>query len=160
MPFSFEEAYKEALASAPADVTIIETITIDHPTFPSPFRFARTDKDVTLDGDVFSGSQFEVTLPQMSAGSSASLQISVSDIKLNVGKELDVAAESLVPITVLYQSFLTTETSAQAEFSAPLEGTQLSLQDRTLVMSATYPDLVNKKIPAIEYSTNLMPGLR
>jgi hypothetical protein len=96
----------------------------------------------------------------MNAGSSSGLDISVTDVDRAIAKLLDAAVATSEPITVLFKTFLSTETAAQAQFTAPLEGTRLSLNNRTLIMSATYPELIRKKVPALSYTTNIFPGLR
>jgi hypothetical protein len=160
MPIDFQQAYKEALASAQEDITFTDTLTISHPTFPAPFRFARADKDVTLAGNVYIGRQFSMTLPQLKAKSAGGIQITITDIDFSVGATLDAAVSSLTPITILYQGFISTESTVQAEFSAPLEATRIAINGRTLVLTGTYPDLINKKIPSQEYTSNNFPGLR
>ncbi len=160
MPLDFTAAFREAVANNPDNVTFIDAFTINHSAFPAPFRFCQADKDLTLDGNLFLGRQFSATPPEMKAKSSSGIQIQIVDIDNSVGLFLDAAMETLEPISVLYETYMSTETVAQASFSAPLEGTKLSITGGTLALTATYPDIINKKIPAQQYTTNLFPGLR
>lgn len=159
-PVNFEQAYKEALASAPDNIATLDTITISHSTFAQPFRFVRAEEDQTLDGDLYIARQFDIKLPEMSAASSGGLQLQISDIDYSVVAAADKAVNTLEPMLVLYQGFMTTEVGAQVAFTTPLEGTSLQLKGTTLTINATYPDLVNKKIPNDKYTTEEFPGLR
>jgi len=160
MPFDFTEVWEEAAASNPDNVTHTDTITLNHSTFPAPVRLALTDKDVTLDGDLYEGIQFDSTLPVMEAKSSGGLVLNIADIDFNIGSLLDAVVATLEPMSVLWKSFLSTQTVAQAEFSKALEATGISLNGRSMQVTATYPDIINKKVPDENYTLNDFPGLR
>ena len=61
MPVEFTVAYAEAAAQASPDVVVTDTVTISHSTFPSDIRFAQSEIDVTIDGDVYLGRQFSIS---------------------------------------------------------------------------------------------------
>jgi len=160
MPLSFTEAYKEALASAPTDITTIDTIEVSHPLFPSSFYFARSERDETFDGQVYIGKQFSYKFPQVSERSNASLDITISRVPLSSLKFIDLAAQSLDPISVLFKSWIICVAGPQAQYEAALESNGISLNNSDLVISAGYPDMVNLKVPTMVYTTELFPGIR
>ena len=61
-----------------------------------------------------------------------SLQLSISDIDFDISKLIDGAVATAEPITVLWKSFLSTETAAQAQFSNVLEATTIRVLGRKL----------------------------
>lgn len=160
MPYSFTEAYKEAQASNKTSITYIDTLTINHPTFGAPLRFCRSDKNLTLDGDDYVGKQFKAIPPAVKGRSNSGMSVELSDIDRSIGPLLDELATSEIPIDILIKVFLSSQVAAQAEMVAPLEASAVVLRGRTLIISADYPDLINKRIPSDRYTTNVFRGLR
>ena len=160
MPVNFTEAYKEALALAPTNVSYYETMTFSHSAFPSDFRIVRAEKVMTLDGDEYLPAQFACTLPEVTAGSNGTLEVSLADVSQEITRLMDVVAKSSEKIAVDYKVFTSSEATAQAYLSAALEVKTISQSGRILTASVGYPDAVNKKIPAQSYRTNLFRGLR
>ncbi len=160
MSISFTQAYKEALASAPTDVTTIDTIDMDHPTFPQPLYFARSEKDIELGGQTYLGRQFKFKPPEISSKSNSSLHLTIGDIRRQTIRFVDAAVKTTDPITVLFQSWILGVSGPQAGFITALESNNITLKNNKMVLSAGYPDLVNLKLPKIVYTTEEFPGLR
>lgn len=157
---NFTTAYKEAVAQNITDVIHIETITIDHSSFAEPLRFAKSDNDFVDGANTYKAVQFSISLPEVSSGSSSNINIILTDIDFAITTLIDQIATGLEHVTVLYESFMNTESGPQSAFTAPLEVVQAMLKGRELTLTASYPDLINKKIPALKYTTTLFPGLR
>ncbi|PCI27877.1 hypothetical protein COB55_04880 [Candidatus Wolfebacteria bacterium] len=160
MPISFTQAMKEALASAPTDVTTIDTMVLNHPTFPSALYFARSEYDIELDGQVYIGRQYKIRFPQMSAKSNSSLSITLSKIGRQTISYIDAAVITLDPITVLAQSWILGTSGPQSGFETALETRVVTLKNNDLNLTAGYPDLVNLKVPQRVYTTEEFPGIR
>jgi len=160
MPISFTQAYKEALASAPTDVTTIDTLVLNHSTFPTPLYFARAEYDITLGGKVYTGRQFSYKLPELSSKSNSGLSITITKIGRQTIRFIDAAVITLEPITVLFQSWIEGVSGPQAGFDSVLESNSVSLKNNDVTISAGYPDLVNLKVPRIVYTTEEFPGIR
>lgn len=162
MPLSFNSAYREALASANSDQTTIDTITIDHTTFSSPFRFARLDEEGTfnLGGDNYIAKKFDFSLPQVEASTNSSISISIEGVGFEYTSLIDGAMETTDPITVLFKSFIVGVGGASAYFDQTLEVSNISISNRVLSINAGYPDIINRKVSRIIYDTIRYPGIK
>lgn len=170
MPVTQEQAYKEAVASARQDVSFIDTIKIvcptdrytvipSYPDFPT-FRFARSEVDLVINGDTYIGRQFNYTFPVLQANAGGTFNITISDIARDFVNLLRKVGKSSNPILIYYDSyFLNAGTMAKATFLRPMEVLQANCKDTDLVISAGYPDIINKKVPIENYTLLQFPGL-
>lgn len=159
-PINYTQVFKEAAASNPDDVVRTDTITIDHSTFAQPFRVALSDKDITLDGDLYFGAQFTTTLPTMEAKISSGIQVDIRDINFDISSLIEDVLKTSEPMTLIWKSFLSTQVAMQAFFSKTLDVNSISLRGRTLSLKAAYPNISNKNVPSEKYTLNDFPGLR
>ena len=167
MPITFDQAYKEAIASARQDVAFTDTITIVLPTdrytwnSVTTYRFARSDVDLQINGVAYQGRQFQYTLPELKANSGGALQITISDMAVELVPIIRKALESTDPITIMFISFFVNGAlTSQANFEQSMEIKSISANNTDITISAGYPDTVNKKVPARLYTSQEFPGLR
>lgn len=160
MPISKTDAFKEAAAFAQPDTVFVETVVIDHPLLVSPVRLVNSDKNFSYSGDTYVRSQFQLSLPEMSANTGAGLALTLVDIKQDLSADIDQILDSIDPITMMYRLFMTSEVDPQAYLISALEVKSLNLSKRTLSINSGYPDTINKQIPSNKYATTDYPGLR
>lgn len=167
MPLSFDQVYKEAVASARQDVTFVDTIVLKYYTSASPTfkRYARSDTDLEIGGVYYQGKQFSYTLPELKANTNASLNITIADVAQELAPFIDAILAykdptlGYIPMTVLFESYIA-GTANKANFIQPMEVQSFSLNNTDLVMQAGYPDAGNRKCPNGNYTTTEFPGLR
>jgi hypothetical protein len=160
MPMSYSNAMKEAIASVDHGVTFIDTVTISHSTFPAPFRYARADTDLIVNGITYLGKQFKWSLPELKAQSGAGINITVANASRALVDYVRTANNTIEPIKLLFASFIANVPTATASFSTALDVVQISVNKTDLVLNASYPDTINKKVPSKVYTTKEFPGLR
>ena len=101
---TIEEAVKEAYASAPVDIVVLDTLEIWHRTFTAPVRVVRwpmeswkpTEFNLLLEANAprnpgatvtFLGVPFEITLPEKSQDTPGEFNISIGGAGGNIGAD-------------------------------------------------------------------------
>lgn len=176
---SYSEAIAEAYASAPVDTVTLDTIELYHPAFiddfgaPTAIRLVRQLEDWLLKLEVgaiigggtyvkFLACEFDVTLPEFTEdGGTPRIQLSIGNVSREITRYLEQAKQSLVPITVTYRPYLSTDTSGpQMDPPFVLEMSEVDVDVFQATGSATLEDIHNKAYPNEKYTTQTFPGLR
>jgi hypothetical protein len=162
---TLSQAIKEAYASAPSDVIVYHTLTIDHPNFTQPIYVVRDTVDLVahLETDVqvtFVRYAFDLVKPEVSATGVPQCTITIDNVSREILANIQLALQSLNKITITYREYLSTDLSGPQN-DPPLTMTVLSIKADVFRITATagFPDLVNKKFPAQEYTSERFPGL-
>ena len=118
-----EEAIKEAYASAPVDVVVLDSIEIWHRTFTSPVRVVRwpvegpepTEFQLLLESNAprnagetvtFIGCPFEITLPEKSQETPGEFQLAIAGAADIIEPYLESAAINGGVIEAIYRSYV------------------------------------------------------
>lgn len=163
---ALEEALKEAYATAPSDIVILETLQIFHPdATPQNYFIVRNLEDVTATLETsevvtFEACGFRLNLPAAGDNGVQELQLSIDNVDRRIGAFLDSVATSRTPVKVWYRPYLSTDLS-QPQMMPPLE---LYLTDVTVSLfevtgKATFNDLLNKAVPNELYTRVRFPSL-
>lgn len=164
---SLAEAYAEAAASAPADLTILHTFEITHSTFGEDRILIVADfqpLDATLEDGTevtFVPCPVRVTGPEQSdSGASPGIDVQIDGVSAILASRLDAAMGSFEKIGIIERVYASTDTSAPAVMP-PLS---LILQDvevneTTVTATAAYDDPVNRGFPTKDYNIRQYPGL-
>jgi hypothetical protein len=160
MPFEYSDAWKEAVAGVDSTVAFVDTISLSHSTFPATYRYSRSDTDLIIGGVTYRGKQFSYSLPELRAGGSQGIQISLSNVTSEVINIFKTANKTKEPILVDFKSFIANQPLATASFASKLFVKTVSFNKSDMAMQAGYPDTTNKKLPAEKYTTRECPGLR
>lgn len=168
---TLSQALKEAYASAPAGVFILETIELRHPTFDAPFRLVRDSRDLnaTLEADaplnggeevLFTAFPFQIRLPSISDRSIAEATVTIDNIGRELTDMIEKATESLQPIRLSYRPYLSTDTSAP-HYNRPLHLTLTDIRVDVFRVQARagFSDIANKNMPSILYEAETFKGL-
>lgn len=163
---SLSEAYAEAVASAPADQTVLYTYEITHSTFSE--RILIVNDYQPLKATLENGEEVEfvpcpvlVTAPEQSDnGASPSIDVQIDGVSGILAARLDAALGSHEKIGIIERVYVSTDTSAPAVVP-PLALTlrDVEVNETTVKASAAYDDPVNKGFPAKDYSIREYPGL-
>lgn len=168
---SLSAAIQEAYASAPADVVILHTLELRHPSFVAPIRVVNDHQDLTatleasapLDPSTpvtFSRFAFRFSLPEVQTTGMPEIEIEIDNLDPTIIGYLDAAAQTEDLIEVTYRPFLSSDTTAP-QMDPPLtlvlhdvEATVFSIRGR-----ASFGDFGNNRFPSEAYDQERFPGL-
>lgn len=154
------EAMEEALLTAPTDITTHNCIVL-RLSSAEVHRFVDGTQDLTLNGFQYKAAELNWKLANQEAGGNPTFQFNVYLNDPLLINRIDTVIESLNPITVEFESFLSTQVARQAEFRSPLEVVDISMAENDqLIVSASFPDVNAMPFPATKYTTTNHPGLR
>ncbi|MGV8987818.1 MAG: DUF1833 family protein [Cypionkella sp.] len=165
-------AIKEAYASSPSGLVIYHTLEIWNPAFSAPIRVVRdTDSlDAMIEigaprdaGSVvtFTAYAFDIVLPELTTNSVPSCSVEIDNVDRLILSQIDLATISGLTTTVIYRQYLSTGLSIGPENLPVMTLTVLSVSATPyrIKMSAGFPDLLNRKFPALEYDPEVFNGL-
>lgn len=174
---TLSQALREAYAAAPADVVILHTLELRHPTFlddegePMAIRVVRDNQDLTARLEVgapldagemvtFIAMGFDLELPPVDTSPVPEISITLDNVSREIVRHLDGAAESQDVIEVTYRPYLSTDLEGpQMEPPITLVLTEVSADVFRVTGRARMLDVGNKAFPAETYSASTFPGL-
>lgn len=165
------QAIKEAYASAPTNVVILHTLELYHPAFSTPIRVVRdfTDLTATLEATaprnpsaavLFTAFNFDFNKPEVSPDGIPQVTISLDNVDRGIVANIEAAMTTTDLVTVIYREFLSNDLSSPQN-NPPLAMTIISITADMfkVTATATFPNLMNKRFPTKEYSSEMFPGL-
>ena len=174
---TLSQALREAYAAAPADVVILHTLELRHPSFvdendhPTAIRVVRDNSDLTarLEASAplnpsqmvtFVAMGFDLELPSVDTAPVPEITITLDNVSREIVKHLDGAAESQSPIEVTYRPYLSTDLEGpQMDPPITLVLTEVSADVFRVTGRARMLDVGNKAFPSQTYSAVNFPGL-
>ncbi len=174
---ALSEALREAYAAAPADVVILHTLELRHPSFlddegqPTAIRVVRDNVDLTcrleagapLNGGemvTFIAMGFDLQLPLVDTAPVPEISITLDNVSREIVRHLDGAAESQDVIEVTYRPYLSTDLEGpQMEPPITLVLTEVTADVFRVTGRARMLDVGNKAFPAETYRATTFPGL-
>ena len=166
------EAQREAMAVAPNSDAILYTLEIDHADLAAPIRLVLNDRDITarLESDAetdpdtyvtFTAISLGIQLPEESDSSQApSTRFWIDGVSALVASELEVAAESLDPVTLAVRTYISTDLSGPSSLPPlRLELRDIEITETRVTASAAYADFGNTRFPAKSFTIEEYPGL-
>ena len=168
---TLSQAIKEAYASAPANVVIYHTMELWHPAFPTPIRVVRDYADLTAtlestaprnasEAVTFIAFNFDFTKPEVSAAGIPQITITMDNVDRSIVANIEAALGSTELVSVIYREFISTDLSSPQN-NPPLSMTIMSVTADVFKVTAVagFPNLMNKRFPTTEYSTEVFTGL-
>lgn len=173
MPDStLSEAIKEAYASAPTDVVILNTIELRHPAFDQPIRVVADYVPVTAmleptapsnAGEMvtFQAFAFDLTLPEILDRGVPELELVIDNVSREIIRNIELAILQVDKLELTYRAFLSNDLTYGPHNDPPMHLTITSIEaDATKVTArASIADFVNKKFPNNDYDERQFPGL-
>lgn len=172
MPDStLSQAIREAYAAAPAGVVIYHTLELRHPAFSTPIRVVRdwADLTCTLEADApsdpgasvtFVRFAFDFTKPEVSASGVPQLTIEIDNVDRSIVANIEAALTTTDMVQATYREYLSSDLSGPQN-DPPIHMTIMSITADVFRVKAVagFPDLVNRRFPSLEYSSETFPGL-
>lgn len=165
------EALKEAYASAPSNIIIHPTLELYHSAFTSPIRVVRDYNDLTATLEptaprdpgttvTFVGFNFDFTKPEVGSNNVPQITITMDNVDRVILANIEATMGTFEQIKVIYREYLNTDTTIPQN-NPPLEMTIISISADLFKITATagFPNLMNKKFPIVEYTTEVFTGL-
>ena len=178
---SYTEAYKEAIAAAPLEQIIYETLEFQHPTFATPLRIVQGGDDIKarLEADAefnagemvdFVATPFEFKLPDIKDNEQSQLQLNINNVAAyddESGKYLPYVSAYMKqaalhgePVTVIYRPYLMTELEiGPAMTPLPLMLSEASSDNYAVNTTATQDNIYDVKNPRQFYTQQRFPTL-
>jgi hypothetical protein len=165
---SYEEAIKEAYASAPTNIVILHTITVSHPAFSVPIRVVRDNRQHHLDAVDYQPFSFDFKLADISDDGVSEIIITMDNVSGDIEANIELAVGSSDHITVTYRPYLfDLDTGTQpvgatgCQMNPPLAMKVKSINANVfqISMRASFNDIVNRPFPPNVYTVEKFPGL-
>lgn len=169
---TLSEALKEAYASAPSDVVIIQTLELLHPAFDQPIRVvsdyipidARLEPNAPENpGEIvtFQPFSFGLTLPEVFDKGVPELSFNIDNVSGEIIKNVKIAMTMPQKLEVICRLYLSTDLDSGPQNNPPLQMTVNSIQANAMRIEAkaSILDFANKKFPNNEYDERRFPGL-
>lgn len=165
------QAIKEAYASAPANVIIYHTLELWHPAFNAPIRVVRDYADLTATLEstaprnpstsvTFVAFNFEFTKPEISATGLPEVTLTLDNVDRAIVANVEAALTTTDLVTVIYREFISTDlTAPQNNPPLSLTITSVTADLYKVTAVASFPNLMNKRFPTLEYSAETFVGL-
>lgn len=168
------KALAEAYAVAPVSVAVLDTIEVSA---VGSLSLYLTNGFNTLYANLFGSlvgstytpgvevgyipTPFTVRLPASTADSLPSLNIEIDNIDHQLSDLVAKALEDGVAIIIKYRPYLSTDlTRPQLNPPMTFYAASAKITATSVVIQATFPDIVNKNFPNEQYSVTLFPGLK
>jgi len=162
---ALSEAIKEAYALAPATVSHIHTIELQHDSLTHPLRlvqgFLNRELTTVEDGLVeFIACPFEFLLPTVDDKGLTELQLTIDNVDNLASDFCEAAMNFPTPVRVLYRPYLSTDLNTP-QMDPPLTLYLLNVVvDETRVSGRAVPaDYLNMRFPTENYTRRNFPGI-
>jgi hypothetical protein len=174
---SLSAAIREAYAAAPADMVILHTLELRHPSFlddqgqPTAIRVVRDHTDLMarlevgapVDGGSivrFVAMGFELELPPVDTAPVPEIAVTLDNVSREIVRHLDAASTSQDKIKLTYRPYLSTDLEGpQMDPPITLILTEVEADVFRITGRARMLDIGNKAFPAENYTAKRFPGL-
>jgi hypothetical protein len=163
-------ALVEAYAVADNSGDILDTLELDHPTFPAPLRFVNgvpiKDLYETVNLPVVPGGPavpftvvpFSFTRPSFDEGGASKAKLRVDNVSRALQEPLDEAVASDQPLTVIYRNYSTNDDD-NPEVISGLRMSNVALSALSAEGELSYEEIEMKAFPGETYSFDQYPGI-
>lgn len=173
MPYdNLDDVQKEAYVNSDSDLITMSTLEIDHADFSQPIRVVR-DRNALTGVKTAAGASitfapfwFEFVPPELTGDPDPTFDISVANATGELTQYLEIATESVTPITVIYRTYLVNMlTGAKLLGGLPssdemtMESYTVSTQGNMAVFTIVMSPIANQSFPSYTYNPDDFPGL-
>lgn len=166
---TLSQAIKEAYASSTA--LIYHTLELRHPSFTTPIRVVRDQVDLvaTLEDSApsdpgqlvtFVAFTFDFTKAEVSPAGVPQMTITMDNVSRDIVANIELALGTTDLVVATYREYIGSDLSGPQN-DPPIHMDIMSVKATTfqIIATAGFPNLMNKKFPTLEYSTETFPGL-
>ena len=163
------QALKEAYASAPTDTVILHTLEIYHSNFTAPIRVVKNHTNITATIEAaasrnageaveFIAFSFDISLPEITERANPEITITIDNVGKEISDNLELAAQSLQPVIVIYRPYLSTDLTTP-QYDPPVEFIIESITVDTfrVVAKARSLNMANRAFPTRIYMKEEFP---
>lgn len=165
------KALEVAYASAPANDVILHTLELSAASFavqghaPGVIRWVQGYDDIIAGLETgtqanFVAFGFGVSLPKKSSTGQQELQFQLDNVSGEASQAIDAAIENGDLIKVTYRAYLASDLSAPAQAPIVMTATSAKINALSVVVVASFFNLVNKAWPPRRYTPTFAPGLK
>lgn len=151
-------AIQEAYAYSDKDISIFETLEIDHNSWGGSIKLVDSPYILTVTEGEFQPVTMDITIPEDQASVRGQMRITFNFLKKMYREMFYSAAQYANPVTVYYRQYIEGNSDPQAELPVALTVNSFEFTDNTTVINALYPDLVNIKICKLMQTAEILPG--
>lgn len=169
---SKSEAYAEAMATASIEDAILYMLEVTHEDLAAPIRLVLNSSNVTAtleaDAPFNAGAAVEFTAinlgihfpEETDSNASPPTRIWIDGVSPLVAAELEPAAESLQPVTVIVRTYLSSDLSGPASLPPlVLEMRDIEINETRVLVTLAYADFGNTRFPGKTFTADEHPGL-
>lgn len=154
-----------ARASAPPGESIIQTLELRHPLWPTPYYLTTWPHAFTAaleDGATatFVPFPFALVLPAIDGAGQQDMQVTITNADQSVADAVRAAhADPSTNIEAVYREFLGTDTGAPQSPPVRLRFDSIQITDEAVAGVAGRSDVLNRRFPGAHYDVQSWPGL-
>lgn len=157
-------ALEEAYACAPTNVVALETLQIDHSSFPFPIRLVCDYQDLTATLETgetvtFVRFAYEIQRAEVNAQGVPEVSINIDNASAEIARALDLIADSPDSIPVTMRTFRSDDLSAPAGRNLPGEVIDIQITDLRVTLRIAFGQIANLPFPSELYTPKRFPGL-
>lgn len=162
---TYEDAYKEALATAPRAEVIVETLSISHPDWTEVYRLVNDRKPLTARLETneqveFRPVGFSFAMPKSDVSGVQEMPITLSDLNKEVSSAVLSIASSRDVAKIEYRPYLLSDLERpQTVTPLVLFLREVKIADGVVTGKASFADLLNKPFINRIYSRRDFPAL-
>lgn len=169
---TLSQAIKEAYASAPSDVVIVDTLELRHPAFTEPIRVvadyapiqARLEPSALQNPNevvTFIPFAFSLKRPEVFDKGVPELEFSIDNVSGEIIDQIELAMSVPEKLEITYRAFLSNDLLSGPQNDPPITMTITFIEIDVMTISAraSIVDFANKKFPNNEYDERTYPGL-
>ncbi|MCL1126437.1 DUF1833 family protein [Shewanella surugensis] len=154
-------------ASAPVDEIPIHTLELKNSAFDGgTIRLCQGFDNVTAKIEdvservTFTASGFGISLPQRAMKGQQDLQFQLDNVSGEAAQQVDAAVESGEKVKVTYRVYVASNLSEPAQPPIVMTATSVKINISSVIVVASFNDLVNKAWPRRRYTPLFAPGLK
>lgn len=152
-------------SSAQSGLYVFQTLEFRHPQFTAAHRITNNVKEIVVrleDGTnaKFIGLPFGIRMPARDSNGRQDLSIEVDNVDRQIMEEIDLAARDYsTHIQVTFREYTSDYLDAPAANPITLAITDVEISAKSVNLTATRADILNRVFPALLYKTHYFPGL-
>jgi hypothetical protein len=156
------EAIQEAYAYADPSVTIWETFEFTHASWADSIRLVDSDAALLTALGTFMPVTLSAAMPETESSVRGQMQITIDFLPAEYKKLIWEASHTALPVYVYYRQYTEDAADAEpeAELPVPLTVSGFEFTDKSTIVTALYPDLVNLILGRRTMTATELPGAR